>query len=98
MDKAIRVELWSGAVGRAIVRKNLEVATLNEADRQKLRALVAAFRATPIPTGSSQRDRNQRKFVFDPGDEQTVETVRVSDEYLTPPARELFDFVDSRGS
>jgi hypothetical protein len=98
MDKAIRVELWSGAVGRAILKKNLEVATLNETDQHKLRELVTAFRATPIPKGSSQPGRNQRKFVFESGDQRTSETVRVSDENLTPPLRELFDFVDSRGS
>ena len=100
MDARIQLEVWAGALGVPIIRKNLDAGTLSAEKRGMLHQLILAAGILDLPSVSppspTLRDANQTKLVLDVAGK--TKTVRVFDVDLSPAQRELIEFVKQHGS
>ena len=100
MTNSIRLEIWSGALGVPVLHRDLDVAKLSVDAQAELQQLIRASGALDLPevpaAPAKVRDGNQTKIVF--GLAGKTQTVRIADEAVSPPLRELIDFVKVNGS
>jgi hypothetical protein len=100
MTNKIRLEIWSGALGVPILHKDLDVAKLSVDAQAELQQLIGASGVLDLPAVPAAPpkvcDGNQAKLVF--GLAGKTQTVRIADEAVSPPLRQLIDFVKVNGS
>jgi hypothetical protein len=99
MNPKIRLEVWAGSIGKAVVRKELDVSTLTaekQAELQRLTGASGVLQLPEVPAPPTVRDGNQTKIVFELTGKPR--TVRIADEAVSPPLRELIDFVVAHGT
>ena len=100
MEPKIRLEVWAGSLGVPVLRKALDAATLNANEQAELQQLISDSGVLnmlehPAPP-EKLRDANQTKMVFDMAGK--TQTVRISEESVSPKLRQLIEFVKTNAS
>lgn len=100
MEPKIRLEVWAGSLGVPVLRKHLDAATLNANEQAELQQLISDSGVLnmlehPAPP-EKLRDANQTKIVFDIAGK--MQTVRISEESVSPKLRQLIEFVKTNAS
>lgn len=100
MDAKIGLEVWSGALGVPVMKKQLDTAKLTADEQADLEQLINSSGVLQLPETrpppSKARDTSQVKLVLDIAGK--TQTVRVAAESISPPLRRLIDFLKARGS
>ena len=100
MEPKIHLEVWAGSLGVPVLRKALDAATLNANEQAELQQLISDSGVLnmlehPAPP-EKLRDANQTKMVFDIAGK--TQTVRISEESVSPKLRQLIEFVKTNAS
>ena len=100
MDAKIHLEVWAGALGVPILRKELDVAKLNSKLQAEVKQLISTSDVLNLPERPMPppqlRDANQTKIVFETAGSK--QTVRIADPDVSPPLRTLIEFLKAHGS